>query len=127
MTDTNEQAAGCTTTATAQGKQMQRKFTSESTATEAQIARLASLLRRAPRHTHELRQHGISHPAARILDLQARGYSVASDRVATVDSDGFTHRNVALYTMVSAPNAPSGSQVPSSTGDLFEQAEGALV
>ena len=125
MTPANEQAAGCTTTATAQGKQTQRKFTSAPISTEAQIALLAYLLLLGPRHTHELRRHGISHPAGRVQDLLRRNWVIASDRVTTVDSDGFAHSNVSLYSVVSAPDATSGSRVPSNTGDLFDHAEGA--
>ena len=81
----------------------QRDFSSKSTATEAQIERLIALLRHAPRHTHELRCMGISHPAGRVLDLVKRGYHVASDRVTTVDGDGFTHVGVARYSLISEP------------------------
>lgn len=70
---------------------------SASTSTQAQIERLLRLLKRRPRHTHELRQHGISHPAARVLDLKRRGFCIESSRVSTVDSDSFQHRGVALY------------------------------
>lgn len=78
-------------------------FSSRSTATEAQIQRLLGLIAARPHHTHELRKVGISHPAGRIRDLEKRGYVFDSDRITTVDSDGFTHRGVALYTLVSAP------------------------
>ena len=113
MTAANEQAAGCTTTATAQGKRANPHFTSRSTATEAQIARLIDLLRLAPRTTHELRCHGISHPAGRIHDLSKRGYFIDSTRVTTVDSDSFTHVGVARYILLSEP-APAllREQVP---------------
>ncbi|KWT83878.1 hypothetical protein APY03_4433 [Variovorax sp. WDL1] len=46
---------------------------------------------------------GISHPAGRVLDLQERGYVLESARVASVDSDGFTHRGVALYSLIAEP------------------------
>jgi len=76
---------------------------SKSTATEAQIARLISRLRMRPHHTHELRKCGISHPAGRVRDLCARGFVIESDRVSTVDSDGYPHVGVALYTLVAEP------------------------
>lgn len=103
MIDRNGKAAGCTTTATAQGTEKRRKSTPASTSTEAQAARLADLLQRGPRHTHELRRHGISHPAARVLDLAKRGWNIASDRISTVDSDGFTHNRVARYSLIGKP------------------------
>lgn len=77
---------------------------SMSTATEVQLAKLRARLRIRPHHTHELRQCGISHPAGRVLDLIEMGYVVESARVTTVDSDGFTHRGVALYTLLSEPD-----------------------
>lgn len=82
-----------------------RQYSNRSTATEAQIQRLLALLRQGPRHTHELRCMGISHPAGRVLDLLKRGYHVASDRVTTVDGDGFTHVGVARYSLISEPEA----------------------
>jgi hypothetical protein len=107
MIATNGKAAGCTTTATAQGTDNSHKSTTTSTGTEAQLARLAGLLQRGPRHTHELRRHGISHPAARVLDLVKRGWNITSDRISTVDSDGFTHNRVARYSLISKPAAVS--------------------
>ena len=79
------------------------KSMSASTSTQAQIDRLLRLLKRRPRHTHELRQHGISHPAARVLDLKRRGFCIESSRVSTVDSDAFQHRGVALYELRGEP------------------------
>lgn len=76
---------------------------STSTATEAQLRKLAALARIAPRHTYELRAHGISHPAGRVRDLQSRGYVFESHRITTVDPEGFLHRGVALYELVQEP------------------------
>ena len=78
-------------------------FSARSTATEAQIQRLLGLVATRPHHTHELRKVGISHPAGRIRDLEKRGFVFDSDRITTIDSDGYAHRGVALYTLVSAP------------------------
>ena len=75
----------------------------KSTATEAQLDRLLILLRLRPHHTHELRSKGISHPAGRVLNLIERGCVIDSDRITSVDSDGFQHVGVALYTLVSEP------------------------
>jgi hypothetical protein len=125
MTAPNEQAAG-RTTVTAPAEQAQREFASASTATEVQIERSAILLQRGSRHTHELRILGISHPAACVLDLQARGWSIAADRIATIDSDGYQHSRVALYTVISAPDATwVPPQLANRTGDLIAQLEGA--
>ena len=78
-------------------------FNSRSTATEAQIQRLLGLIKIRPHHTHELRKFGISHPAGRILDLEKRGFVFDSDRITTIDSDGYAHRGVALYTLIGIP------------------------
>jgi hypothetical protein len=86
-------------------KQSGKKYSARSTATEAQIQRLIVLLRISPRHTHELRQHGISHPAGRVQNLEERGFVIASDRTTTVDGDGFIHSGVAIYSLVSEPEA----------------------
>lgn len=57
------------------------------------------LLSIRPRHTYELRQLGISHPAARIQELIEQGELISSSRITTVDGDGFLHRGVALYSL----------------------------
>ena len=97
--------------ATGQGREVGKantsvkKYSARSTATEAQIERLLSMLRLRPRHTHELRKSGISHPAGRVKDLEYRGYVVGSDRITTIDSDGFTHIGVALYSLIAEPES----------------------
>lgn len=80
-----------------------RKSNSRSTSTEAQIARLVEMLRLRPHHTHELRRQGISHPAGRIQDLEEMGFVIGSDRINTVDSDGYLHTGVALYSLIEEP------------------------
>ena len=80
-----------------------KKYSARSTATEAQIERLLLMLRSRPRHTHELRKNGISHPAGRVKDLEYRGYVIGSDRITTIDSDGYSHVGVALYSLISEP------------------------
>ena len=81
------------------------KFSAKPTATEAQMQRLVKLLKHRPHHTYELRSKGISHPAGRVKNLIQRGYLIVSDRITTTDSDGFTHVNVALYTLIGEPEA----------------------
>ena len=78
---------------------------SHSTATEAQRQRVIEALRRRPHHTYDMRSKGISHPAGRVRELNKRGYLIVSDRITTTDSDGFTHVNVALYTLIGEPEA----------------------
>jgi len=83
--------------------QSAREHSASSTATEAQLQRLLELLRLRRHHTHELRARGISHPAGRVQDLEARGYVICSSRINTVDSDGFVHVGVALYELLGEP------------------------
>jgi hypothetical protein len=104
-TSGNEKAPEAVAAAAGALRNAQRhpQYSGRSTKTEAQIQRLLQLLRIRPRHTHELRCAGISHPAGRILDLLKRGYLIDSGRVTTVDADGFTHVNVALYSLMAEP------------------------
>jgi Helix-turn-helix domain len=51
------------------------------------------------------RARGISHPATRIKELDGEGYQITtSDPMTAVDSDGFMHRGVALYSLVGEPD-----------------------
>ena len=84
-------------------KTSRKKYSARSTSTEAQIERLLSMLRSHSRHTHELRKNGISHPAGRVKDLDYRGYVIESSRITTVDSDGYSHFGVAIYSLISEP------------------------
>lgn len=86
-------------------KKSRCKYSPRSTATAAQIQRLVEMLRIRSRHTHELRKAGISHPAGRIKDLIDDGFVISSDRINTIDSDGFTHVGVALYSLVAEPSS----------------------
>ena len=61
-------------------KQTQRKYSPRSTSTRAQLHRLVTMLRLCSRHTHELREVGISHPAGRVKDLEHQGYGSYGDR-----------------------------------------------
>ncbi|WP_175765097.1 helix-turn-helix domain-containing protein [Burkholderia ambifaria] len=71
-----------------------------------QRALILRILSQRSAHTHELRAHGISHPAARVIELRRAGYSITSSRITSVDSDGFSHHGVALYSLAeSAPAA----------------------
>lgn len=79
---------------------------SRSTSTEAQIARIAALLRTGPQTTYSLRKHGLAQCAARIWDLRAMGYVITTDRVTAYDSDGYAHVGVARYSLVQEPLQP---------------------
>jgi len=68
----------------------------------AQRARVISLLRAAAQTTYSLRARGISHPAMRVKELVSAGYVIRSARVTAVDSDGYAHKRVALYSLDAA-------------------------
>jgi len=76
-----------------------------------QIAAALELLRRRPVDTFELRRMGMASPAARIQDLEAMGCVIDSARIVAVDSDGFSHYGVALYTLVSEPEVLADLEV----------------
>lgn len=103
MTSQKKPEDRCNGTRAPNENRMPAQCTSRSTATEVQIQKLIALLKRRPCHTHELRMFGISHPAGRVFDLVKRGYRLQTDRVTTVDSDGFRHVGVALYSLIAEP------------------------
>lgn len=79
---------------------------SKSTATEAQRTRIIEALRLRPRTSYDLRRLGIYQDPARIKELRDRfGYGITTDPVVIVDRDGYRHARVALYTLVSEPEA----------------------
>lgn len=72
---------------------------SRSTSTLSQRERALELLNIADQTTYSLRKHGISHPAQRLRELINDGYPIAKSTVTAVDSDGYTHTGVALYSL----------------------------
>lgn len=75
------------------------KVDSKDMSASAQRKRVLQDLRRGKRTTYALRKKGISHPAARIRELVALGYQIETHLVTAYDSDGYEHRNVALYSL----------------------------
>jgi hypothetical protein len=61
-------------------------------------------LRNSSKHTYWFRGQGCSHPAARVMELIEEGYQIASNRITAVDSDGYAHRGVAIYTLIAEPD-----------------------
>ncbi|MGJ7552629.1 helix-turn-helix domain-containing protein [Variovorax sp. RB3P1] len=54
--------------------------------------------------THTMRAAGIHHPAGRIKELRDKfGFDIETTLVDSWDSDGFEHRRVARYRLVSDP------------------------
>lgn len=83
----------------------------------AQRKRILEYLRAGPQTTYSLRARGISHPAMRIKELIGDGYLIDSSPVTAIDSDGFAHCGVALYSLYGEP----------ATRDLFDDLEVAHV
>lgn len=72
---------------------------------QAQRKRVLEYLRASPQTTYSLRAHGISHPAQRVRELIVMdGYLIDSSPVTAIDSDGFMHRGVALYSLGGEPD-----------------------
>ncbi|MCA8003152.1 MULTISPECIES: helix-turn-helix domain-containing protein [Burkholderia] len=80
--------------------QMTSKVNHRDMSTAAQRARVLEHLRAGSQTTYSLRRHGISHPAQRVRELILAGHVISSSPVTAIDSDGFAHRKVALYTLV---------------------------
>ena len=81
-----------------------RKFSSRSTATEAQYERIISELGNGPRNTMQLRMLGVLCPAGRIKELNDKfGYYISSNPINISDEYGFMHRGVALYELIDRP------------------------
>ena len=67
---------------------------------------LIEALRLRPHTSYDLRRLGIYQAPARVKELRDRfGYSITTDPVVIVDRDGYRHARVALYTLVSEPEA----------------------
>ncbi len=82
-----------------------RNFSAKSTATQAQYARIVTLLRSGAKDTMTLRRNGVMMPAARIKEMNERhGYTIERiDRVDLWDEWGFKHPRVAIYELVAEP------------------------
>jgi len=76
-----------------------KAISSRSTATRDQHLKVLELLRIADQTTYNLRAHGVAQCAARIFELKAQGYPITKTTVNAVDSDGYTHSGVALYSL----------------------------
>jgi hypothetical protein len=66
----------------------------------AQCKRVLEYLKADGQTTYSLRAKGISHPAQRVKELIQQGFRIYSHRVTAIDSDGFSHANVARYSLI---------------------------
>jgi len=83
---------------------VKRRYSKRSTATEAQYHRIVKMLRALPKSTLDFRKNGIMAPAARIKELIDNfGFDIRQNPADLVDSDGFLHKRVGIYTMLAEP------------------------
>lgn len=75
-------------------------LSSRSTATSSQRARALELLKISPQTTYSFRKKGISHPAQRLKELMNDGHIIVKSSVNAVDSDGYLHVGVAMYSLL---------------------------
>ncbi len=85
-------------------KQSSLQFSANSTATEAQLARMLDGLRSNDRTTEDFRRMGIYQVSTRIFELRKRGYNIVTAFVTLTDAAGFTHSGCALYSLVAEPD-----------------------
>jgi hypothetical protein len=68
--------------------------------------KIVSLLRKNPTHTIKFREkHGLISPAPRIKELRDKGYSIETQKIKAQSIDGRWHNNIALYVLISEPQA----------------------
>lgn len=73
---------------------------------EAQRQRILEMLRPGRKHTLDFRHAGIMQSQTRIFELRAQGFDIPTiGRVTIIDDQGFPHRGVALYELISEPSA----------------------
>jgi hypothetical protein len=78
---------------------------SRSTSTEVQRDKLLALLRVNPQTTYSLRKHGLAQCAARVWGLRKEGFTILTEKVTAIDSDGFSHVGVARYRLTESASA----------------------
>jgi hypothetical protein len=76
----------------------------KSTATQAQERRIVAALRGGPKSTDQLRALGCYQAAARIFGLRAKGWNIVTDRFTGYSWDGFSHAQMARYTLIGGPD-----------------------
>lgn len=71
-----------------------------STSAEAQRFRILDALRSGPQTSYDLRRMGCYQCPTRVFELRRAGHPITTTRVTLVDSDGYSHRGVALYELL---------------------------
>lgn len=84
--------------------QSERKFNPKSTQTEAQYERIRNMLRTGTRSTFDFRKAGIMAPAARIKEMNGKGYYIPTVALRDLwDDEGYCHPRVAVYELIDEP------------------------
>jgi len=100
---TKDEAPAPTKTQGASDVTPKRKFSSRSTATAAQLARIIDALRISSKTTDDLRQLGIYQVSARVHYLRAAGYNIETTLFDGFAADGYSHARMARYTLLGDP------------------------
>lgn len=72
---------------------------------EAQRQRILEMLRNGRQTTLDFRRAGVMQSQTRVFELRAQGFDIPTvGRVTVIDDQGFPHRGVALYELISEPS-----------------------
>jgi len=114
MKSKNEKALIAGTIKASGKRNQKRQYMAVASDLKEQHRRILAALRISPRTSYELRREpvGSYQCPTRIHELRALGYRIETHRVVVVDQDGFTHPNVALYTLLAEPCTGGVSPLP---------------
>lgn len=85
-----------------------RAVKSQSTDTAAQEKRILEALRAGPKTTDNLRALGCYQVSARVFGLRAKGFNIETSLYDGWAVDGYSHRKMARYELVSEPEPKAG-------------------
>lgn len=74
-----------------------------STATIAQEKRAVEMLRTGPKTSDQLRAAGLMQAPSRIFGLREQGFVIDTELIDGYDRDGYFHKRMGRYTLVSEP------------------------
>lgn len=73
------------------------------TSRQTQQIAIIQRLKKGSCSTLEFRAMGICAPAARIMELRAKGYDITTSKQDEIDHAGVKHKGIAVYTLHSQP------------------------
>ena len=92
--------------------QLHKQFPSMSTTGQAQMERILEALQRRPHSSYELRRLGCYQCPTRVHALRQAGHPIFTSRITLVDQDGYSHKGVALYSLLGRPEDAEATPVP---------------